>query len=367
MRNSLSMSEQSLASWPSGAEVVKHNAVGIDLKQLSARLGLSPTTVSRALNGYTDVSQKTRERVVQMAAELGYQPNLGARRLAMGRAEAIGIVYPLEEAYLGNPNFLEMLGGVSDRLETIGYELLLAAARAHTELRTYERLVRGRRVDGLLIAHTRVTDERIAYARKVGIPLVTYGRSADSDSYAWLDDDNESSGQQAVQRLAALGHRRIALVHAPLDYNFAHQRHHGFMQAMQAAGLAIRPEYLVIGSMDRRGGYAAAQQLLALPERPTAILVDNNIGGIGVMRALLNAGLQLGRDISVIVDGGVPADTLLNGPSIAIIEHPCFRDAGIQMGEMLLAQIEGRPLPERHVLRPVVLREGESMGPAPQT
>jgi LacI family transcriptional regulator len=340
--------------------------VGIDLKQLSARLGLSPTTVSRALNGYTDVSQKTRERVVQMAAELGYQPNLGARRLAMGRAEAIGIVYPLEEAYLGNPNFLEMMGGVSDRLEAVGYELLLAAARAHTELRTYERLVRGRRIDGLLIANTRVTDERISYARKVGIPFVTYGRSAEPDSYAWLDDDNESSGLQAVRRLAELGHRRIALVHAPLDYNFAQQRYNGFVKAMQAAGLEIRPEYLVIGSMDRRGGYAATQQLLALPQRPTAILVDNNIGGIGVIRALLNASLQLGHDVSVIVDAGVPADTLLNGPSITTIEHPSFRDAGLLMADMLLAQIEGRPLPERHVLRPVLLREGESIGPAPQ-
>ncbi|MEX8520538.1 MAG: substrate-binding domain-containing protein [Leptothrix sp. (in: b-proteobacteria)] len=339
--------------------------MGIDLKQLSARLGLSQTTVSRALNGYTDVSEKTRQRVVQVAAELGYQPNLGARRLATGRTEAVGIVYPMEMDYLGNPSFLEMLGGVSDRLETAGYELLIAAARQHTELRTYERLVRGRRVDGLIVANTRVVDARIDYLRQAGLPFVAYGRTGQPHGYAWLDDDNEASSRLTVQRLVALGHRRIGLIHAPIEYNFAQQRYRSFLQAMAQAGLPVPVAYLSTGSMDRRGGYLAMQQMLALAERPTAIMVDNNIGGVGVMHALLDAGLQPGRDISVVVDGGLPEDTLLNGPSVATIEHPSLREAGQTMADMLLALIDGGSSDGVQVLRPVTLREGTSIGPAP--
>lgn len=339
--------------------------MGVDLKQLSALLGLSQTTVSRALNGYTDVSPKTRERVAQMATELGYQPNLGARRLAIGRTEAVGIVYPMEFDYLGNPNFLAMLAGVSERLEQAGYDLLIAAARERSELRTYERLVRGRRVDGLIVANTLVQDERIDYLRDAGLPFVAYGRTAEPSGYAWLDDDNDSGSRQTVARLIELGHRRIGMVHAPLGYNFARQRHDGLLRALAEAGLPAHPGHLVEGSMDRRGGYAAVQQLLAQTDRPTAIMVDNNIGGVGVIHALLDAGLQPGRDISVVVDGGLPEDTLLNGPSIAMIEHPSLSEAGRTMADMLLALIDGASPDGLQVLRPVSLRDGSSIGPAP--
>ena len=339
--------------------------MAIDLKQLSARLGLSPTTVSRALNGYTDVSEATRARVEQAARELGYQPNLAARRLALGRADAVGIVYPVDTDYMGNPLFLEMIAGVSDRLDVAGIDVLLAVARGQTELRTYERLVRGRRVDGLIVAHTRVVDERIEYLKRVGFPFVGYGRTGDPEGFAWFDFDNEAGSVSAVERMTALGHRRIAYVHAALTMNFAQQRHAGFMRAMAQAGVPVRPEYVVLGSIDRRGGYAAGRSLLALPERPTAILVDNNLGGVGVVRALLEAGLALGREISVVVNDGVPPDTLLIREDIAAVAQPTAYESGATMAAMLLALIEGKPLEQPQVLRQPVFIAGSSLGPAP--
>jgi LacI family transcriptional regulator len=340
--------------------------VAIDLKQLSARLGLSPTTVSRALNGYADVSEATRKRVAQAAEEFGYQPNLAARRLAMGRADAVGIVYPVDTDFMGNPLFLEMIAGVSDRLEPAGFDVLLAVGREESELRTYERLVRGRRVDGLIVAHTRVEDPRIDYLSKVGFPFVGYGRTGRSNDFPWLDFDNETGCVVAVRELAKLGHRRIAYVHAPRSLNFANQRHAGFLRGMAEAGLPVAPEYLVLGSLDRRGGYAAGQRLLALPQRPTAILVDNNLGGVGVVRALLQAGVAIGTEISVIVNDGVPPDTLLIGQQVAAIAQPTAYESGSTMAEMLLALIEGKPLEQRQVLRQPVFVGGTSIGPAPK-
>jgi LacI family transcriptional regulator len=339
--------------------------VSIDLKQLSAKLGLSPTTVSRALNGYTDVSAKTRERVAQMAQEVGYQPNPAARRLARGQADAVGIVYPLEAGDLGDPNFVSVVEGMSDRLDTEQMDLLIASARAQAELRTYDRLLRGGRVDGVIVARTRVEDARIDYLRAAGFPFVAYGRTGHCEDFSWFDFDNEAGGALAVQELVRLGHRDIACVLAPQHLNFAVQRRAGFLRALREANLPVRAEAVVETSLSRRAGYAAAQQLLALRPRPTAIFVDDNLCGIGVVRALLDQQIALGRDISVIVYDGVPPDTLLVGQSIAAIEQPTAYEAGRTLADMLLQVIRQPGAPPQHVLRQPVFAGGSSVGPAP--
>lgn len=339
--------------------------MSINLKELAKRLGLSSTTVSRALSGYSDVSPATRDRVQKVALEFGYQPNPAARRLARGRADAVGIVYPVDTDFMGNPLFLQMIAGVSDRLDAAGVDVLLAAAREQSELRTYERLVRSHRVDGLIVAHTRVVDERIDYLMQAGFPFVGYGRTGQPDGFAWLDFDNEAGSREAVRQVSSLGHRRIAYVHAPLALNFSHQRHIGFQRGMAEAGLAVRPEYVVLGSLDRRGGYAAGLRLLALAERPTAILVDNNLGGVGVVRALLESGLAIGRDVSVVVNDGIPEDTLLMGHDIAAVTQPTAYDSGTTMADMLLSLIDGRQPAHPHVLLQPKFVAGASIGPPP--
>ncbi len=341
--------------------------MAIDLKQLAAQLKLSPTTVSRALNGYTDVSEATRQRVAAAAKEAGYEPSPAARRLALGRADAVGIVYPVEADFMGNPLFLEMIGGVSDRLDGAGYDVLLAVARKKTELRTYERLVRGRRVDGLIVAHTRVEDDRIDFLTRTGMPFIGYGRTGNSEGFPWLDFDNEACTRLAMNELTARGHRRIAYIHSPLDLNFAHQRHAGYLKAMQAAGLPVQSEWVLTGGHDRRGGYEAARHLLALDPRPTAILVDSNLCGVGVVRALLQANVNIGADISVIVIDGLPTDTPLYDQDIASIQQPTAHASGWTMADMLLRLIEGKPLEQPHVLKQPQFVNGRSLGLARPT
>ena len=339
--------------------------MSVNLKQLSARLKLSPTTVSRALNGYSDVSEATRQLVTVAAREAGYAPNLVARRLAMGRAEAIGIVYPVETDLMGNPLFLEMMRGASDRLDEAGFDVLVAVAHEGSELRTYERIIKGRRVDGVIVAHTLVNDERVNYLKKAGLPFVAYGRTGECDDFAWFDFDNEAGAALAVQELANRGHRRIAYVHAPLNYNFAHQRRAGFVRGMKAARIKPEPDYERLGGLDRRGGYAAGLALMALEKPPTAIIVDNSLCGVGVVRALVHAGVSIGSDVSVVVHDGIPSDTLLIGQEIAAIDQPTARESGATMAGMLLTLIDRKPLRQRHVLRQPRFVLGRSVGPAP--
>jgi LacI family transcriptional regulator len=328
--------------------------MGVDIKQLAAGLGVSASTVSRALNGYTDIKAETRERIVKRANELNYHPNLRAQRLAKGRADAVGIVYPFDNGYVGNPKFLEMISAFSARLESSGIDLLLAAAGDASEMATY----------GRLLADTKVVDSRIDFLQQAGIPFLCYGRAGARNDFAWYDFDNEAGSRLAVERLAALGHKRIAYIHTSLAFNYASQRHNGFITTMKRLGLPVHQDAIVIAGRDRRSGFIAVEKLLQLSERPTAILVDNSVGGVGVIHALLEAGLVLGRDVSVVVDGGNPTDTLLHQIDVAVVMQPTPRESGRTMAEMLLQLIEGRePVQGRHVLMQPQFVDGKTIGP----
>jgi LacI family transcriptional regulator len=334
----------------------------MDLKQLSSSLGLSPTTVSRALNGYADVSEVTRARVVEAATRLGYAPNANARRLAIGKADAVGLIYPTGVGDLTDPRFLEVVSGLTERFGESDIDLLVATTQSGDELAAYERLVRGRRFDALIVARTRREDPRIELLQRMHFPFLAYGRTADPSSYPWFDFDNAGGLLLALRRLGAFGHRRIGYVHAPLELNYAYQRHEGFRQGLAELGLEEQPAWKVQG-FGRRGGYEATMQLLSLEHRPTAIVVDNNLSGVGVARALTDRGLVLGRDLSVIVYDGVPADQLLQGQSMTSIEQPTAFEAGRTMAAMMMDVLAGKPVAEIQQLWTPTLSPGTSDGP----
>lgn len=334
----------------------------MNLQSLANKLGMSKTTVSRALNGYPEVSERTRERVLRAAQESGYQANPLARSLALGRTNVFGIIYPLLPADLGDAMFLDVVGGMSAALEADGKNLIIAPVSPQNELPSYQQMVRGRRVDGLVVGRTLVHDERIAFLSKARFPFVAHGRTQLKAPYAWFDYDNEAGIRMAVERLLSLGHQRIALVSAPLELNFASQRRDSFMAAMARAGLALDPRYLITDCLDRRSGHQAMQQLLACAPRPTAVIVDNHLAGVGVVRALADAGVAIGKEMSVIVWGKM-ADTLTSA-EVTTIDQPDAHRAGARMIEMLLALCDGAPAGQLQELWQPVLLPGATTGPA---
>lgn len=337
-----------------------------NIKQLAQALGLSTSTVSRALNGYTDVNEQTRLRVQEMAAAMGYRPDAGARRLVRGNTDAVGIVYSAAVENLGNPQFLDMADGLAERLERDHLDLLLAVAKNETELEIYERLFRGGRVDAVIVPNTRVQDPRVDYLLDKGYPFVGYGRTAQCDHYSWLDFDNDMGSRLAVEHLLALGHTRIAYVHAPLALNFAYQRHRGFVDALATAGVDIPASYCMGGVNDRRSGLQAAARLLALQPKPTAVLVDNNLGGVGLIRGLIDAGLHVGQDISVVVHGDIPQDTLLTGLDVTTVTQPTPQTTGMALAEMVMQVLRAPQDGPYQVLRQPALQLGSSTGPVRQ-
>lgn len=332
--------------------------MAINLKTLASNLGISETTVSRALNGYPEVSARTRERVLAAAAMAGYRPNPMARSLASGRTNVVGIIHPLPNE-LADPMFMQVVVGMIEALELRQMDLMIAPVSQDHEMRSYQHMVHGKKVDGLIVSRTRLYDERVAYLANYGLPFIAHGRTRINKPHAWFDYDNESGMRLAVEYLLSFGHQRIGLISAPLDMNFARQRCDSFKVTLQSAGVAADPGQMIDGANDRRSGYLAMQKLLANPRAPSAVIVDNHMSGVGAMRALLDAGIRIGKEMSIIIWGRM--EDSLAGHHVTTIEQPNPDRAGAKMIEMLLELQNGTPPAELQELWQPVLLTGETV------
>lgn len=337
----------------------------VSLKQIASELGLSLTTVSRALNGYPEVARGTRDAVLAAAQRLRYEPDLRARGLALGRSDAVGLVFPITPGDLGDALFLAVAAALSARLAEAGLDLLIVSTTAGDEVAAYRRAIRGRRIGAFVVPRTRVRDLRLELLQEQGVPFVAYGRSAGLVApYAWLDFDNALGARLATRRLLALGHRRIAYLGAPAEYNFAALRFAGFGEELARDGQRVAPTLVLRQALDRRSGYAAMQQLLALARPPSAVLVDNHLAGVGAVHAALQAGLRLGQDLSIVVYDGLGMDSVIRS-AITAVEQPEPERTGQLLAELTLARLGGTPPERLQQLHAPALVPGDSDGPLP--
>ncbi|ADM97864.1 LacI family DNA-binding transcriptional regulator [Dickeya dadantii] len=337
----------------------------MSLKQIAKTLGLSVTTVSRALNGYDDVAAETRLRVEDEARRLGYRPNTFARRLKMGRIDAVGLVFPLQPAPLSNTTFMEMVAEISHELSKQEIDLLLIADEEQADHPAFLRMIESRRVDALIVAHTLQQDSRLQYLQSIGFPFLALGRSDLPMPYAWFDFDNQAGAALATRHLIALGHRHIAFLGEHHPQSFIAQRRAGYLDALAAAGIARRDELLRQIAPSRREGYQTTLQWLALPQPPTAIVVDGSTQGEGAALALRDSGrLQGEQAVSLIVYDGLPADSLLEIPVTAITQATRVQ-VGRQIADMVFRLLAGDAPASLQALWQPQLRAGQTDNPPP--
>jgi LacI family transcriptional regulator len=307
------------------------------LKYLARSLGLSITTVSRALDDYGDVAEVTRKRVRAEADAIGYRPNAAARRLRKGSTELVTLVLPTEPGQFNEPLYIELLVPMGQRLAREGYDLtLIAAAPGPDEMKTYRRLVEGRRTDGIVVVRTRRQDARIAYLDKLGFPFVAMGRCEGGHAHAFIDGDGETAFADAVRRLVAMGHRHIAHVAAPSAFTFANLRRQGYVRAMEEAGLE---PVIVEDAADETGGFRVAIEALGRHMRPTALLCATDRMAFGALRAARRLGLVVPRDLSVIGHDNLVSAQFCE-PPLTTMELPIV-STGVKLAEMMLARIGG--------------------------
>lgn len=340
----------------------------MNLKDLSRKLGLSPTTVSRALNGYPEVNEATREKVVAAAKLHNYKPDTRAIRLATGRAMAVGHVIPVETRHeIVNPIFADFIAGAGETYSRAGYDLILSIVPDGDEARVYREMKSRGNVDGVIVHSPRQDDFRIGLLHEIAMPFVVHGRATGAaQAYSWVDVNNRRAFRRAAGFLLDLGHRRIGLINGLEFMDFAIRRRTGYLEALAEKGVAPEPVLMRSIEMTESLGYEAARDMLAHPNPPTAFLLSSMIIALGARRAIEERGLVMGRDISVITHDD-DLSYMKNGTDVPIFTatRSSVREAGRRAAAMLLETIATpSPLPTSQLLEAELII-GQSTGPVP--
>ncbi|MGL4488176.1 MAG: substrate-binding domain-containing protein [Rhizobiaceae bacterium] len=337
----------------------------MNLKEFASKLGLSQTTVSRALSGYPEVKAETRERIAAAALKHGYHPNRAAIGLATGRAGAVGIVLKANSEF--GPHMSEFLGGLGSALDDHRIDILVSTVESSdAEIAAYRRLAASKRIDAVVLHTPTERDERIGVLNGLGVPFVLHGRTHADVPFNFMDIDNYDAIHQAAKHLIDLGHKRIALINGFPGRTFAEHRDQGFRAAHEERNLEVDASLLGGGEFTDEMGFRLMTEFLNLPNPPTAIIAGSMMSALGALRAIRTCGLQLGKDISLIAHDDVfpylSPDNMV--PKISTTQSS-MRAAGVRIGEMLIELIAGKTTEVFNEVWPVDLVLRESTCPPP--
>jgi len=336
----------------------------MNIGEIARRAGVSRSTVSYVLSGKRSVSAETRQRIQAVIDELDYRPNANARALREGRTDTIGLVIPPASQRLTDMQ-LGFVASVVEAAARVDRDVLLSPSGGDHD-RSFERILSGRRVDGVILMEIRLEDERVTRLRQSRLPFVTIGRTADPHGMAWVDVDYAGLIARCVHHLADLGHRHVALVNRSAElvaagYGPGHRALAGFTTAVAERDLTGVD---VCCDDDAAAGESCLDQLLAAHPDITAVATVNEAALPGLQRSLAAAGLSVPRDFSVT---GVAARHWAEDfrPPLTAADVP-IAQMGADAVTLLLEAIAAPATPPPHRLYgpPISLRS--STGPVPR-
>lgn len=331
----------------------------VTLKDIAEKSGFSITTVSRALAGYSDVSERTREHILAIALAEGYQPNMLARQLRVRRTDTIGLIIPTSDERFTDDFFNALVMSIGYAATQHGLDLLLSAKSPEDELEAYQRIVGGNRVDGVVLARVRAQDPRIAYLKKVKHPFVVFGRSspAEDSVFPYVDVDSRVGVRLMVEHLARLGHQRLALLLPPPDLAMTLERRAGFEDGLKATHLTLHPQWVRYGDLSITSGAQLAHDLLTQHSQITAIIACNDLMAIGAMQAAQMLGREVGRDLAITGYDNIPAAAYTYPPLTTIA--PPMMEIGQHLLALLIQAMHHAPVePQRVLIQPeIVVRQ----------
>ena len=276
------------------------------IKDIAKYCGLSVSTVSKALNGYSDISEETRKTVQAAVQFLDYHPNSHARALKKGRSYNLGVLFSDDsQSGLTHPYFSHVLESFKKTAENAGYDITFISHRLGQDRFTFLDHCRYREVDGVCIACIQFDDDEVLRLIHSDLPLVTIDNVF--DDRVCVCSDNEGGMRSLVEYVFAKGHRRVAYIHG-LPIAVTDIRVSSFFRTASRLGLQVPDEYVAECSYTNpQGAYEATKKLLQLPERPTCILVCDDFSVTGAMRAAQKAGLRVPEDLSLAGFDGIPS------------------------------------------------------------
>ncbi len=306
--------------------------------QVAQAAGVSPSTVSRVLNGTAVVSEAKKHAIDEAIAQLGFVPNPIARGLAGGRTFSVGVVTQA----LDSPFYGTAMRGIEDELVPGGYNALFVSGHwnAAVEARCIE-VLQSRRVDGVIVLTGRLTDQLLkSYARMQ--PLVVTGRSLKAPGLFAMHFDNFEGGRLATQHLLQLGHRRIAFIAGDSDHPDATERLRGYQAALEQAGIAYEPNLVVPGEYLEVSGLLAVDRLLGTGQRFTAIFAANDQMAVGAALGLQRRSLRVPEDVSIVGFDDLPTSQYAI-PPLTSIEQPAYELGRLAAQGLLQMLAGGKP------------------------
>ena len=277
--------------------------MSVTIKDVAALAGVSPSTVSRTCKNNPSISEETKERVRRAMIQLGYEPNFQASNLASQNSRTIGIILPVSarDAY-ENPFYLEAIRGVSQFCNQRQYINTVITGKDDEEvLQAMRTMTRSGQVDGFIVLYSKQQDPVIDYLYNEGLPYVLIGKAYQyANQTVYIDNDNLLAGQEATEYLYQLGHRRIAFLGSDSSLMFSADRKSGYQTALLRRSLPLREDYCVEVSSIPRDGDALIHRLLKNQDRPTAIVVSDDILAVALERSCIEMDLSIPKDLSII-------------------------------------------------------------------
>jgi LacI family transcriptional regulator len=303
------------------------------------------------------VGSEKQQQIRLVAQELGYQPNKAAQNLAQGRTDTVGLVLQPGDNDELSPHYHEIIGALTGTLSEFGLQLLLHVGRGDAPL---SQLARARSCDILVLTDMRTNDPRPALLQSMNQPFVIRGTAFPPETLA-VGMDNQAVGRLAIEYLARLGHRRILFQNIGRNLRAGEGRYQGFHSACQALGLDDTVHY-EDGRWGEEGLYACTLEALAQPEPPTAIFAADELGALGVLRALNDVGKRVPEDISVLtcLNARFMRRILPSVTTIYVRQHEVAAEVGRTIGRLLSGEkVEAR----QYFLSPLLEERGSCAPP----
>ncbi|EXX87062.1 LacI family transcriptional regulator [Paenibacillus darwinianus] len=326
--------------------------MNVTIVDIARKAGVSPSTVSRVLSGHPKISAATARKVKEIMEAMDYHPNVMAKSLVSKVTRTIGIVLPrpAEELFL-NLFFSEVIRGVVTQATRSGYDLMLTTGSTEREeVDAVNRLVRGRRVDGLILLYSREGDPVIKLLKENNFPFVLIGRSEEHSDILTVDNNNVQAAYDVTRHFIAQGHTRIGFVSGPPDLTVSKDRLAGYRNALAEAGIAARPDWIVEGDFLQESGYRAMSFIMNVPDRPSAIVVMDDVVALGVLGGVTELGFKVPQDLALAGFNNIPMSELTS-PPISSVDIGIYQ-LGYTASQTLLRAVKGEPVHQQRMLIP---------------
>ena len=319
----------------------------LTIKDIAQKAGVSVATVSKVMNGYDEIGEITKTKVLRIIKENNYRPNANAQSLRTNKSFLVGLFFKdHQDSGVKHPFFRGIISGMEERLLENSYDMILFSANWEDQF-SYLEKCEFRDVDGAILMGMPKDDPQLKELLDSGIPSVFIDLDISDKRASYIISDNKEGGRKAVKHLAELGHKKIATIEGEQTTVPTEFRLKGYKEEMQAQNLEYKDEWIIQGRFGVDGGYKAMEKLLALDDIPTAVFCHGDEIAVGAMKAIKAAGMSVPEDFSIVGFDDIEISQYLNPPLTTVRQKK--EKMGSEAADMVLNLInhpEGKVEPE---------------------